>query len=366
MHKIKGEADALNISILAELAHKFETDALKIKQQDQIRGQDFVPVTVTLEKMISYTESLSSLHARINADTSDSSSSNHLTQVTHQIPEDKWKHLYDLTKSVSKRQNKLVELSTSGLNDYQFTDSIVDYINTLSTQLIRNSIVHGIESPQERVSLQKNETGLINLTLSKRKDNQLHIDFKDDGAGIDTNLIREKAVELNIITAEKAELMASHEIISLLFHSGFSTAEGADKDHGHGIGMALVKEKTQQLNGKISLIIRTIITEAHNKEKYELVATAVNGQDAIDNYLKFTPQIVTMDLTMPGVDGIECIDRLMQINPDIQIVVVSALSDEATGIQALRKGASGFVTKPFTEQEICEAIDIIAEDIKHG
>jgi len=64
-----------------------------------------------------------------------------------------------------------------------------------------------------------------------------------------------------------------------------------------------------------SLIIRTIITEAHNKEKYELVATAVNGQDAIDNYLKFTPQIVTMDLTMPGVDGIECIDRLMQINP---------------------------------------------------
>jgi len=115
-----------------------------------------------------------------------------------------------------------------------------------------------------------------------------------------------------------------------------------------------------------SLIIRTIITEAHNKEKYELVATAVNGQDAIDNYLKFKPQIVTMDLTMPGVDGIECIDRLMQINPDIQIVVVSALSDEATGIQALRKGASGFVTKPFTEQEICEAIDIISEDIKHG
>jgi len=69
---------------------------------------------------------------------------------------------------------------------------------------------------------------------------------------------------------------------------------------------------------------------------------------------------------MPNIDGIECIEKLMMINPDLQIVVVSALSDEATGIQALMKGASGFVTKPFTEKEICEAIDIIAEEVEHG
>jgi len=112
-----------------------------------------------------------------------------------------------------------------------------------------------------------------------------------------------------------------------------------------------------------SLIIRTIITEAHNQEKYELVATAINGKDAIEKYLQFEPKIITMDLTMPNIDGIECIEKLIEINPDVHIVVVSALSDEATGILALRKGATGFVTKPFTEQEICEAIDIVSEDI---
>jgi len=115
-----------------------------------------------------------------------------------------------------------------------------------------------------------------------------------------------------------------------------------------------------------SLVIRTVITEAHNKDKYDLVATARNGEEAIEMYLKFKPKVVTMDLTMPNIDGIECIEKLMMLNPELQIVVVSALSDEATGIQALMKGATGFVTKPFTEQEICEAIDIIAEGVEHG
>lgn len=115
-----------------------------------------------------------------------------------------------------------------------------------------------------------------------------------------------------------------------------------------------------------SLVIRTIISEAHNKEKYNLVASARDGQEAIELYKQFRPQIVTMDLTMPHMDGIECIEQLIEIDPSIAIVVVSALSDEATGIKALKKGAAGYVTKPFTEEEICEAIDIVAQGVNHG
>jgi len=251
MHKIKGEADALKISVLADLAHKFETDALKIKEQNKILGQDFVPVTVTLEKMISYTESLSALNVRVNTQGSTKEQSHVYTP--QQEPEEKWKHLYDLAESVAKRQNKKIEFSTSGLNDYALSESVVDYINTVATQLIRNSIVHGVEAPQERAELQKDETGLITLTLSKRKGKELHIDFKDDGIGLNSKMIREKAIESNIITSDAAELMAAHEVISLLFHSGFTTSNQVDQDHGHGVGMALVKEKTNLLNGKIRI-----------------------------------------------------------------------------------------------------------------
>jgi two-component system chemotaxis response regulator CheY len=115
-----------------------------------------------------------------------------------------------------------------------------------------------------------------------------------------------------------------------------------------------------------SFIIRTIIESANNTEKYELVAMACDGHQAIEQYLKHQPHIITMDLTMPHMDGIECIENLMLLNPDLQILVVSALNDEATGIKALKKGAAGFVTKPFTDEQICEAIDIIAGYIHIG
>ena len=112
-----------------------------------------------------------------------------------------------------------------------------------------------------------------------------------------------------------------------------------------------------------SFVIRTVITSAHNKNKYELVAAAQNGEDAVEKFIALSPQIVTIDLTMPKMDGLGCIKELLKIDPNVQIVVVSALKDEATGIKALKLGAAGFVTKPFTEEEISEAIDIVADYI---
>jgi len=74
-----------------------------------------------------------------------------------------------------------------------------------------------------------------------------------------------------------------------------------------------------------SFVIRTVITSAHNKNKYELVAAAQNGEDAVEKFIALSPQIVTMDLTMPKMDGLGCIKELLKIDPNVQIVVVSAL-----------------------------------------
>ena len=105
-----------------------------------------------------------------------------------------------------------------------------------------------------------------------------------------------------------------------------------------------------------SNIIRSKIKRSIDEKKFDLVATACNGLDAIEMFKWHQPDVVTMDLTMPHMDGIDCIEQLVAIDPKVAILVVSALSDEATGIEALEKGANGFLLKPFSEDDLQHAL----------
>lgn len=105
-----------------------------------------------------------------------------------------------------------------------------------------------------------------------------------------------------------------------------------------------------------SNVIRSKIQRAVSSERFKLVASACNGADALTHFKTQKPDVVTMDLTMPQMDGIACIEKLVEINPDVLILVVSALSDKATGIEALEKGARGFLLKPFTEDALNDSL----------
>ncbi len=105
-----------------------------------------------------------------------------------------------------------------------------------------------------------------------------------------------------------------------------------------------------------SNVIRNKIRRSVHSKRFTLVATACSGAEAINQCKATKPDIVTMDLTMPNMDGIQCIEKLMLLNPDIIILVVSALSDKATGIEALEKGARGFLLKPFTDDDLNNAL----------
>lgn len=112
-----------------------------------------------------------------------------------------------------------------------------------------------------------------------------------------------------------------------------------------------------------SILIRKKIERVHDKSRYELVGQATDGAEAIIMCDKFKPDVVTMDLTMPHIDGIESISRLMSLDPSVCILVVSALSDEATGIRALKNGATGFLMKPFNDEQLLEALEIATEGL---
>ena len=87
-----------------------------------------------------------------------------------------------------------------------------------------------------------------------------------------------------------------------------------------------------------------------------IVGLARNGLEAINICMRSKPDVVTMDLTMPEMDGNTCVSELIKRNPKLNILVVSALSDKATAIDALRRGARGFLYKPFTDEQLIKAL----------
>lgn len=105
-----------------------------------------------------------------------------------------------------------------------------------------------------------------------------------------------------------------------------------------------------------SNVIRRKIERSTRVDGLKVVGKASNGLEAVTMYKETMPDVVTMDITMPEMDGIECVENLVALNPEVLILVVSALSDKATAIEALKRGANGFLCKPFTDQQLNDAL----------
>jgi len=115
-----------------------------------------------------------------------------------------------------------------------------------------------------------------------------------------------------------------------------------------------------------SNIVRSKIARALGQHGLSIIGLASNGREALELFRTARPEVVTMDLTMPEMDGIECIRQIRAIDPKVRILVVSALSDKATAIQALKEGAQGFLDKPFTEAELSDAIGELLGESGNG
>ncbi len=106
-----------------------------------------------------------------------------------------------------------------------------------------------------------------------------------------------------------------------------------------------------------SNIIRRKIERSNKIKQLQVVGKARNGVEAVQLFKQTDPDVVTMDITMPEMDGIECVKEIVAINPNVLILVVSALSDKATAIEALKEGANGFLCKPFSDKQLNDALE---------
>jgi two-component system chemotaxis sensor kinase CheA len=159
-----------------------------------------------------------------------------------------------MVRDVAKQCGKDVELVMSG-QDTDLDKGLLDVIAEPLTHLVRNAVSHGIESAEERARAGKPARGTIRLT-SYHHGNQVIVEIRDDGRGIDAQVVKSKAVEKGLIAAEEAERLTESEILSLVFTPGFSTAEEITEVSGRGVGLDVVQTVLHRLKGSVDIETR--------------------------------------------------------------------------------------------------------------
>ncbi|WP_214760328.1 chemotaxis protein CheA [Exiguobacterium sp. s129] len=156
-----------------------------------------------------------------------------------------------MVRSVAKDIHKKVQLDISGA-ETELDRTVIDEIGDPLVHLIRNAIDHGIERPEVRVQAGKPEQGMLALR-AYHGGNRVFIEIEDDGAGINVDKVRAKALERGVISDEEATMMSENELAMLIFAPGFSTADVVTDLSGRGVGLDVVKNKIESLGGVVSL-----------------------------------------------------------------------------------------------------------------
>lgn len=162
-------------------------------------------------------------------------------------------HLFGrMVRDIAQEKKKIIELEIIG-SETNTDKKIIEEIKTPLIHIIRNSIDHGIETPDERTRNGKPPEGKITLSAS-HVDNNIVIEIKDDGRGINLEKIKEKALKNGYLSEEELNSMTDEQITNIIFAPGFSTGEEITNISGRGIGLDVVQTKIAQLNGKVHVI----------------------------------------------------------------------------------------------------------------
>ena len=156
--------------------------------------------------------------------------------------------------TIASELGKQVQIKIEG-SENEIDKNLIESLSEVFLHMIRNSIDHGIETPQERRAAGKNETGLLAVRCIRESGN-MKVTITDDGKGINTEGIREKIVGNGLVSREAAAALGEDELINFIFQSGFSTAEKITNVSGRGVGMDAVKNNIERMKGSIAIQTR--------------------------------------------------------------------------------------------------------------
>jgi two-component system chemotaxis sensor kinase CheA len=162
-----------------------------------------------------------------------------------------WNQFPRTVRDVALGCGKEVRIEMEG-KETELDKTIIEAIKDPLTHLVRNAVDHGIELPEVRSQAKKDPIGRLTLRAF-HEGGQVNIEISDDGAGLNRERIRQKAIERRLITAEQADRMADRELFTLIFLPGFSTAEKVTNVSGRGVGMDVVKTNVEKIGGSVDV-----------------------------------------------------------------------------------------------------------------
>ena len=247
-----------------------------------------------------------------------------------------------MVRDLQKKLGKKMELYMSG-EETGLDRTVVDQIGDPLMHLLRNSADHGLESAAVRKERGKPEVGSIFLD-AYQDGNNVVIEVRDDGNGIDTKAVKNKAIERGVITPEQGEAMSEKEIIDLLFNAGFSTAKVVSDVSGRGVGLDVVKSMIESLSGEVEVksklgegstwtirlpltlaIIQALMVEIGD-EKYAIALGSIQTiEDILPSDVKLVQAkevIQLRDLVIPLIRLNEILDIPSKKEPEENLVVV--------------------------------------------
>jgi len=154
-----------------------------------------------------------------------------------------------LVRDISHKINKEAELNITG-ERVPIDNSLLDDVEQALVHIVRNSLDHGLESPDERMAANKVRRGSVNINVVQ-EESAIYVEVSDDGRGLNLDRIKEKAVERALITSEQAAVMSDKEAETLIFRSGLSTKDTATDLSGRGVGMDVVMTNLKKWNGDV-------------------------------------------------------------------------------------------------------------------
>ncbi len=166
-----------------------------------------------------------------------------------------WGTVPRVVRDMGRQLNKKIKVVMEG-QDTELDRTILAALKDPLTHIIRNSCDHGIETPSDRLAAGKSDTGTLTLT-ARQESGSIMIQIIDDGAGIDAEAVKNKAVDMGVLTDDTARGISDSEALQLIFHAGLSTAKKVSNISGRGVGMDVVKTAIEKAGGSVKIQSQT-------------------------------------------------------------------------------------------------------------
>lgn len=246
VHAIKSNAVILGLNTFGDKVHNLESRIKKLRDhEEEIPFNDMLDLSMDLEKLSQEKDGFKTTIEKIDSFKSGSNSRGR-NQGRYVLVES----LTKTVNKVSKDMGKKTQFVVDGIDNEAIEKGPRRIIKEVLMQLIRNSVAHGIEAPEDRAASGKKETGIIRLSI-KLTGGNIHVKLGDDGRGLDYTKIAQKALQLNLIRPE--DVNDKGTLLKVIFSPGFSTAETEGIHAGRGIGLSLVQDRVRNEKGSIKV-----------------------------------------------------------------------------------------------------------------